>query len=78
MSEFIMNTYETKKQLNARLSGSRLTGRTAIVVFTIRLICAGSTICMVTHDPRYTKHAQRTIHLFDGRIVEDEIAEGIA
>jgi len=39
---------------------------------------AGSTICMVTHDPRYTKHAQRTIHLFDGRIVEDEIAEGIA
>jgi putative ABC transport system ATP-binding protein len=42
------------------------------------LICAGSTICMVTHDPRYTKHAQRTIHLFDGRIVEDEIAEGTA
>ena len=39
---------------------------------------AGSTICMVTHDPRYTKHAQRTIHLFDGRIVEDEIAEAIA
>jgi putative ABC transport system ATP-binding protein len=39
---------------------------------------AGSTICMVTHDPRYTKHAQRTIHLFDGRIVEDEIAEGTA
>jgi putative ABC transport system ATP-binding protein len=33
---------------------------------------AGSTICMVTHDPRYTKYAQRTIHLFDGRIVEDE------
>lgn len=39
---------------------------------------AGSTICMVTHDPRYTKYAQRTIHLFDGRIVEDEIAEGAA
>jgi putative ABC transport system ATP-binding protein len=32
----------------------------------------GSTICMVTHDPRYTKHAQRTVHLFDGRIVDDE------
>jgi len=32
----------------------------------------GSTICMVTHDPRYAKHAQRTVHLFDGRIVEDE------
>lgn len=33
---------------------------------------SGSTICMVTHDPRYTSHAQRTVHLFDGRIVDDE------
>lgn len=33
---------------------------------------SGSTICMVTHDPRYAKHAQRTVYLFDGRIVEDE------
>jgi putative ABC transport system ATP-binding protein len=32
----------------------------------------GSTICMVTHDPRYAKYAQRTVHLFDGRIVDDE------
>jgi putative ABC transport system ATP-binding protein len=32
----------------------------------------GSTICMVTHDPRYASHAQRIVHLFDGRIVEDE------
>ncbi len=30
----------------------------------------GSTICMVTHDPRYAKFADRTIQLFDGRIVE--------
>ena len=29
----------------------------------------GSTICMVTHDPRYAEHAQREIHLFDGRAV---------
>jgi putative ABC transport system ATP-binding protein len=35
----------------------------------------GATICMVTHDPRFTRHAQRTIHLFDGRIVEDEISD---
>jgi putative ABC transport system ATP-binding protein len=34
----------------------------------------GATICMVTHDPRYTRYADRTIHLFDGRIV-DEIVE---
>jgi putative ABC transport system ATP-binding protein len=30
----------------------------------------GATICMVTHDPRYAKHAERTIHLFDGRVVD--------
>jgi putative ABC transport system ATP-binding protein len=33
---------------------------------------AGSTICMVTHDPRFARYADRTIHLFDGRIVEEE------
>ena len=32
----------------------------------------GATICMVTHDPRYARHASRTIHLFDGRVVEEE------
>jgi putative ABC transport system ATP-binding protein len=31
---------------------------------------AGATICMVTHDPRYARHAERNIHLFDGRVVE--------
>ena len=31
----------------------------------------GATICMVTHDPRYARHAGRTIQLFDSRIVED-------
>jgi len=31
---------------------------------------AGATICMVTHDPRYARHAQRGINLFDGRVVE--------
>jgi putative ABC transport system ATP-binding protein len=31
----------------------------------------GATICMVTHDERYAAHAGRTIHLFDGRIVEE-------
>src|SRR6201995_2360678 len=34
----------------------------------------GSTICMVTHDPRFAKHAQREVHLFDGKVVsEDEL-----
>ncbi len=34
----------------------------------------GATICMVTHDPRYTAYAERTIHLFDGAIVEESEA----
>ena len=32
---------------------------------------SGATICMVTHDDRFVGEADRTIHLFDGRIVED-------
>ena len=35
---------------------------------------AGATICMVTHDPRYARYADRSIHLFDGRIVEENAA----
>jgi putative ABC transport system ATP-binding protein len=31
----------------------------------------GATICMVTHDPRYAQFADHTVHLFDGRIVDD-------
>lgn len=33
----------------------------------------GATICMVTHDPRYAKFADRTIHMFDGKIVEEHV-----
>jgi len=33
----------------------------------------GATICMVTHDPRYAAYADRTIHLFDGRVVEETV-----
>ena len=35
----------------------------------------GATICMVTHDPRYARHADRTVHLFDGRVVEESKAD---
>ena len=34
----------------------------------------GATVCMVTHDPRYAQHAERSIHLFDGRVVEETFA----
>jgi len=33
----------------------------------------GATICMVTHDPRYADFPDRTIRLFDGRIVEEKV-----
>ena len=31
----------------------------------------GATICMVTHNPEYARHATRTINLFDGRVVDE-------
>jgi len=38
----------------------------------------GATICMVTHDPRYASVADRTIHLFDGCIVEESVCSQTA
>jgi putative ABC transport system ATP-binding protein len=37
----------------------------------------GATICMVTHDPRFSRYADRTVQLFDGRIVEEEVKESL-
>jgi putative ABC transport system ATP-binding protein len=34
---------------------------------------AGATICMVTHDPRYSRYADRTVRIFDGRVVEEQM-----
>ena len=31
----------------------------------------GATICMVTHDQRFVRHSDRSVHLFDGRVVEE-------
>jgi putative ABC transport system ATP-binding protein len=40
----------------------------------VMLHSEGSTICMVTHDPRFAAHAEREVHLFDGKVVsEDEL-----
>jgi len=38
----------------------------------------GATICMVTHDPRFARYAQRSVHLFDGRIVSEEEAAAVS
>jgi putative ABC transport system ATP-binding protein len=43
----------------------------AVVDLLRQLHQEGSTICMVTHDPRYAAIADRTVHLFDGKIVEE-------
>src|SRR5947209_7515562 len=35
----------------------------------------GATICMVTHDPRYARHAERNIYLFNGRVVAEPVED---
>jgi putative ABC transport system ATP-binding protein len=44
----------------------------AVMELLKELHAQGSTICMVTHDSRFARHAERTIHLFDGRIVDEK------
>src|SRR6202521_1582855 len=46
----------------------------AVIALLRELHKSGATICMVTHDPRYSEFADRTVHLFDGRIVEERMA----
>ena len=43
----------------------------AVIDLLEKLHDEGATICMVTHDPRYSARADRTIQLFDGRVVEE-------
>ena len=43
----------------------------AVMSLLKELHSGGATICMVTHDPRYAEHADRSVHLFDGRVVEE-------
>lgn len=40
-----------------------------------KLHAEGTTICMVTHDPRGAKRAERIVEVFDGRIVGDTQAQ---
>ena len=43
----------------------------AVMELLHELYMNGATICMVTHDPRYARHADRSIYLFDGRVVDE-------
>ena len=44
----------------------------AVMELLAKLHAGGSTVCMVTHDPRYADFAERRVALFDGRVVEEE------
>jgi putative ABC transport system ATP-binding protein len=44
----------------------------AVMELLAKLHAGGSTVCMVTHDPRYAGYAERRVSLFDGRVVEEE------
>ncbi|HEX2202518.1 MAG TPA: ABC transporter ATP-binding protein [Longimicrobium sp.] len=44
----------------------------AVMGLLSELHAGGATIVMVTHDPRYAEHADRGIHLFDGRVLDEE------
>src|SRR3954451_16978287 len=46
----------------------------AVMELLAELNRAGSTICVVTHDARYAAHANRAIHLLDGRVIPAEAA----
>ncbi|MDB6026278.1 MAG: transporter related-protein [Verrucomicrobiales bacterium] len=46
----------------------------AVMALLRELHAEGATICLVTHDERYARDAQRTVHLFDGRIVTNKPA----
>ena len=49
----------------------------AVMALLRELHAEGATICLVTHDERYSRDAQRTIRLFDGKIEKEELAAGM-
>ena len=51
----------------------RLQNGEAVMTLLKELHAGGATICMVTHDPRYANFAQRSIHMFDGRIAGERV-----
>jgi len=43
----------------------------AVMALLRELHAEGATICLVTHDARHARDAQKTIHLFDGQVVQE-------
>ena len=50
----------------------------AVIDLLLDLHRADATLCMVTHDQRYARHADRTIHMFDGQTVDEVTAQKLA
>ena len=50
----------------------------AVMTLLRELHASGSTIVMVTHDPRFARYASRTVNLFDGQIVDEHTGEAAA
>ncbi|HET7746891.1 MAG TPA: ABC transporter ATP-binding protein [Vicinamibacteria bacterium] len=48
----------------------------AVMTLLHELHHGGATIVMVTHDPRFARHADRAVHLFDGRVVDEATEQG--
>ncbi len=44
----------------------------AVMALLRELHAEGATICLVTHDPRYARDAQKNIYLFDGQVVNQD------
>src|SRR5947209_5892157 len=49
----------------------------AVMELLRELYANGATICMVTHDPRYARHADRNLYLFDGRVVDAPVESDV-
>ena len=45
----------------------------AVMTLLAELHATGSTIVVVTHDARFARNAGRTIHLYDGRVVDEKV-----
>jgi putative ABC transport system ATP-binding protein len=45
----------------------------AVMALLRELHAEGATICLVTHDQRFARDAKRTVHLFDGQVVDGNL-----
>jgi len=45
----------------------------AVMQLLANLHQGGATIVMVTHDARFARHADRTVHIFDGRVIQEQV-----